>query len=577
MTFEDLGLRREVLLSIKEMGFEIPTPIQEKAIPHLLTEDSDFVGLAQTGTGKTAAFGLPLLSKISGAKKLPQALIICPTRELCLQITNDINLYGKYLNVSCISVYGGVDIKKQITDVKKGTDIVVATPGRLMDLINRKVVLLHQIRYVVLDEADEMLNMGFKEDIDDILKFTPVEKNVWLFSATMPKEVASIAASYMDNPLELSIGAKNQGNENILHTYFVVYEKDRYPALKRLIDFHPEIYGLIFCRTKNETANVAQKLSRDGYNAEPLHGDLSQSMRNMVMDRFKKREVQLLVATDVAARGIDVDSISHVIHYNLPDDIENYTHRSGRTARAGKKGESLSLLTQKEVFKVKGIERQIHAEFHKGMIPNAAEICQIQLKKLVQKIKSTTIREKDIEPFLPETFEHFQGLSKEEVIKLFISAEFNRFIEYYERAGDLNAMGTGNKSSKPTRSREKGERRRDEHKTRFFMNLGKRDGLNVGGLLRTLCDATGLKSGNIGRIDIMASYSFFDTDREHVDRVLKKVNGAQFEGHQISVEVAAEAKGVAKKSMNKSRDQRGFGGRRSEKKFAPPSFNKRRR
>jgi len=577
MTFEALGLRSEVLQSIKELGFITPTPIQEKAIPHLLQEESDFVGLAQTGTGKTAAFGLPLLSKIAFGKKLPEAIVICPTRELCLQIANDIKTYGKYLDVNIVSVYGGVDIKKQITDIKKGVDTLVATPGRLMDLMNRKVIHLNQIRYVVLDEADEMLDMGFKEDIDDILKYTPLDKNVWLFSATMPKEVAAIAANYMDNPLEVSIGHKNQGNENIQHSYYLVYEKDRYPALKRLIDFNPDIYGLIFCRTKHETANVAQKLSRDGYNAEPLHGDLSQAMRDMVMERFRNREVQLLVATDVAARGIDVDSISHVIHYNLPDDIENYNHRSGRNARAGKKGESLSLLTQKEVFKIKGIERQMRVDFIKGTIPNAAEICQIQLKKLVQKVTSTSIREKEIEPFLPEIYTHFKDLSKEEVIKLFISAEFNRFIEYYERAWDLNATERSDKNATGTRDREKGERRRDENKTRFFMNLGKRDGLNVGGMLRTICDATGLKSGNIGRIDIMASYSFFDTDNEHVDRVLKKVNGALFEGHTINVEVSAAGKGSGKgkKSDNSSKFNRPSSGRGDRP--APGGFNKRRR
>lgn len=560
MTFEALGLRKEVLQSIKELGFLEPTPIQEQAIPHLLQEESDFVGLAQTGTGKTAAFGLPLLSRIDAGQLFPTAIIICPTRELCLQISNDLKIFGKYLNVSVVSVYGGVDIKKQITEIKKGVDVIVATPGRLMDLMNRKVVKLNEIEFVILDEADEMLNMGFKEDIDDILKYTPVTKNVWLFSATMPKEVAAIASNYMTDPLEVSIGHKNQGNENIHHIYYLVYEKDRYPALKRLIDFNPEIYGLIFCRTKNETANVAQKLSRDGYNAEPLHGDLSQAMRDMVMARFRSKEVQLLVATDVAARGIDVDSISHVIHYNLPDDIENYTHRSGRTARAGKKGESLCLLTQKELFKVKGIERQIRMDFTKGTIPNAQEICQVQLKKLVEKVTSTSIREKEIQPFLPDMFSHFKDLSKEEVIKLFVSAEFNRFIEYYERAGDLNATERSEKgmSSKADRfgERVKGERRRDEKKTRFFVNLGKRDGLNVGGLLRVVCDATGLKSGNVGRIDIMASFSFFDTDNEHVDKVLKKLNGAHFEGHSISVEVAAGGKGS---SNGKRSSERKFG------------------
>jgi ATP-dependent RNA helicase DeaD len=345
----------------------------------------------------------------------------------------------------------------------------------------------------------------------------------------------------------------------------MVYEKDRYPALKRLIDFNPEIYGLIFCRTKNETANVAQKLSRDGYNAEPLHGDLSQAMRDMVMARFRSKEVQLLVATDVAARGLDVDSISHVIHYNLPDDVENYTHRSGRTARAGKKGESLSLLTQKELFKVKGIERQMRTDFTKGVIPNAQEICQVQLKKLVEKVTSTAIREKEIQPFLPDMFSHFQDLSKEEVIKLFVSAEFNRFIEYYERAGDLNASERAEKGmgSKADRFGERGtgERRKDEDKTRFFVNLGKRDGLNVGGLLRIVCDTTGVKSGNVGRIDIKDSFSFFDTDNEHVDKVLKKLNGAEFEGHTISVEVSAGGKSEGSSGGNRSGGgDRKFGG-----------------
>ena len=565
MTFEALGLRNEVLQSIKELGYTEPTPIQEQAIPHLLQEESDFVGLAQTGTGKTAAFGLPLLSRIQPGQLYPSAVIICPTRELCLQISSDLKTFGKYLKVNVVPVYGGVDIKKQITDIRKGVDIIVATPGRLMDLMNRKVIKLNEIEFVVLDEADEMLNMGFKEDIDDILKYTPETKSVWLFSATMPKEVATIAATYMSEPLEVSIGRKNQGNENIHHIYYMVYEKDRYPALKRVIDFNPEIYGLIFCRTKNETANVAQKLSRDGYNAEPLHGDLSQAMRDMVMARFRSKEVQLLVATDVAARGLDVDSISHVIHYNLPDDVENYTHRSGRTARAGKKGESLSLITQKELFKVKGIERQMRTDFTKGVIPNAQEICQVQLKKLVEKVTSTAIREKEIQPFLPDMFSHFQDLSKEEVIKLFVSAEFNRFIEYYERAGDLNASERAEKGmgSKADRFGERGtgDRRKDEDKTRFFVNLGKRDGLNVGGLLRVVCDTTGVKSGNVGRIDIKESFSFFDTDNEHVDKVLKNLNGAEFEGHTISVEVSAGGKSEGSSAGNRSGGgDRKFGG-----------------
>ena len=441
MTFEELGLKSEVLKSLTELGFTAPTPIQEKAIPYLLQEDCDFVGLAQTGTGKTAAFGLPLINNIDTKARLPQGLIICPTRELCLQITKDLEVFSKYVDCSIVPVYGGTDIRKQITDVKKGVSIIVATPGRLMDLINRKVVQLSQVRYVILDEADEMLNMGFKEDIDGILETTPIEKNVWLFSATMPSEVARIAKTYMHDPLEVSIGHKNQSNENIDHIYYQVKEKDRYEAVKRLIDFNPNIYGLIFCRTRNETATVAEKLSRDGYNAEPLHGDLTQAMRDRVMDRFRSKELQILVATDVAARGLDIENITHVINYNLPDDIENYTHRSGRTARAGRKGESLVLINTREMMKIKAIERQMRTTFTVGTVPEAEEICEIQLMKLINKTIATEVREKDIEKFMPQILAAFEDLSKEEVIKRFVSTEFNRFIEYYQRAGDLNVSG----------------------------------------------------------------------------------------------------------------------------------------
>lgn len=364
MTFEELGLKSEVLKSLKEMGFEAPTPIQQQAIPHLLGDNSDFVGLAQTGTGKTAAFGLPLISKIEENSKNPQGLIICPTRELCLQISKDLEVFAKYVKINIVAVYGGTDIRRQMTDVKKGVAIVVATPGRLMDLINRKAISLSDVETVVLDEADEMLNMGFKEDIDAILESTPDYKNVWLFSATMPAEVARIAKNYMEDPFEVSIGHKNQSNENIEHIYYVVKEKDRYAAVKRLIDFHPDIYGLIFCRTRQETANVAEKLAKDGYNAEPLHGDLSQAQRDRVMDRFRKKDLQILVATDVAARGIDIDNITHVINYNLPDDIENYTHRSGRTARAGRKGQSLVLVNTEKIIRSKRSKSRCVLLFH---------------------------------------------------------------------------------------------------------------------------------------------------------------------------------------------------------------------
>ncbi|NGF75690.1 DEAD/DEAH box helicase [Fluviicola sp. SGL-29] len=559
MTFEELGLKSGVLKSLTEMGFETPTPIQTEAIPHLLKEESDFVGLAQTGTGKTAAFGLPLVSKVEEGRKIPQGLVICPTRELCLQITKDLQNFSKHLKINVVAVYGGTDIRRQMTDIKNGATIVVATPGRLVDLANRKALRLEEVEWVVLDEADEMLNMGFKEDIDTILEQTPDWKNVWLFSATMPKEVAEIAKNYMTNPLEVSIGHKNQTNENIEHIYFMVKEKDRYAATKRLIDFNPSIYGLIFCRTRRETAQVAEMLEKDGYNAAPLHGDLSQAQRDSVMKRFREKSLQILVATDVAARGIDVSDVTHVINYNLPDDIENYTHRSGRTARAGKKGESLVLINTRELGKIRQIERTIRTTFTVGTVPNAKEICEIQLLKLADKVISTEVKEDEIEEFLPIIMREFDGLSKEEVVKKFISAEFNRFIDYYERAGDLNASASRDRGDRDDFNEDRGSRnrdrgsRRDEGKTRFFVSLGKRDGLNPGGLLRVICDSTGLRSENIGKIDILASFSFFEADDELADKILSNVNGTEYEGHKVSVEITKN------KSEGSSRGRSGGG------------------
>ncbi|GAB5417973.1 MAG: DEAD/DEAH box helicase [Crocinitomicaceae bacterium] len=549
MTFEELGLKSGVLKSLKTLGFETPTPIQEEAIPHLLKEESDFVGLAQTGTGKTAAFGLPLVSKVEEGRKRPQGLVICPTRELCLQISKDIQNFSKDVNVNTVAVYGGTDIKRQIQDIKKGAQIIVATPGRLVDLTKRKAINLQEIEWVVLDEADEMLNMGFKEDIDHILDETPLERNVWLFSATMPKEVALIAKNYMEKPLEVSIGHKNQTNENIEHIYFTVSDRDRYSAVKRLIDFNPNIYGLIFCRTRRETAAVAEKLGKEGYSAEPLHGDLSQAQRDNVMRRFRSKAIQILVATDVAARGIDVDDITHVINYNLPDEIENYTHRSGRTARAGKHGESLVLVTPRESYKIKAIEKKIRTSFTKGTIPNAKEICEIQMMKLVDKVITTKVKEDDIAEFLPAVMNEFDSFTKEEVIKKFVSVEFNQFIEYYTRATDLNKKdgSSRDRGDRPERGGRDRGNRNDENKTRFFVNLGKRDGLNPGGLLRVVCDSTGLRSNSIGRIDIMASFSFFEADNENVDRILAEVNGSDYEGHEVSIEVTKSKGGGSNK------------------------------
>ena len=589
MTFSELGLREEVLQSITDLGFDVPTPIQQEAIPHLLKSESDFVGLAQTGTGKTAAFGLPLVNNIQSDYDLTQGLIICPTRELCLQITKDLENYAKHdRKTAIVAVYGGTDIRRQMTQIKQGATIVVATPGRLVDLIDRRAIRLQDVKYVVLDEADEMLNMGFKEDIDLILRQTPEEKNVWLFSATMPKEVAEISKNYMSNPLEVSIGHKNQGNVNIEHIYYAVKERDRYAALKRLIDANPDIFGLVFCRTRHETQSVAEKLGKDGYNAEPLHGDLSQAQRDNVMKRFRERTLQLLVATDVAARGIDVDNITHVINYQLPDDIENYTHRSGRTARAGKKGESLVLINTKEMYKIRSIEKQIRTDFTKGDIPTAQEICGLQLTSLIAKVKETEVKEKDIEKFLPTILADFEALSKEEVIKKFISVEFNRFIDYYGNAAELTVDGSrdrdrdssrgerGERRERSDRDRGRGERTDDSSKTRFFVSIGKRDGLNPGGLLRLICDEASLTSSNIGRIEILPSFSFFEADNSHTDKILNMVNGSNYEGTKVNIEVTkkkAEPRREGSREGGNSRGGYGGGDRASfggDRKFGGP-------
>jgi ATP-dependent RNA helicase DeaD len=569
MTFNDLGLRSQVVKAVTDMGFEQPTPIQEQAIPHLLKSNSDFVGLAQTGTGKTAAFGLPLVHRITSSQRFPKGLIICPTRELCLQITNDLKDYSKYeKSVKTVAVYGGSDIRSQMRSIKDGVAIIVATPGRLCDLIKRKAINLAEVEAVVLDEADEMLNMGFKEDLDFILNETPKEKSTWLFSATMPKDVARIAKTYMTDPLEVSIGNKNEANVNIDHIYFAVKERDRYAALKRLIDFNPKIFGLVFCRTRRETQQVAEKLGKEGYSAEALHGDLSQAQRDRVMNMFRGRSIQLLVATDVAARGIDVDDITHVINYNLPDEVENYTHRSGRTARAGRKGESLVLINTREKYKINQIEKIINQKFTFAEIPTAEVICAVQLESMIEKVKETKVNEKEIAPFIPHILEDFADLSKEEVIKKFVSAEFNRFLDYYNKAGDLNAKlsdkaGDGDRG----KGRDRGGRSRggDENKQRFFVSLGEKDGLNPGGLLRVICDATGLKSDTIGRIDIMPAFSFFDADKTDADKILRDVKGAEFEGKTMNVEKTESKSSKGRRGSGHGNKRGGGGARKSHR------------
>ncbi len=542
MKFNELGLKDTILSAITDMGYESPTPIQQEAIPYLLDNQGDLIGLASTGTGKTAAFGLPLLNQIETDSKNTQGLIICPTRELCIQISKDLNTYAKNIRgINIVPVYGGTDIVKQIRQIERGAQIIVATPGRLLDLINRRKIKLGEVEAVILDEADEMLNMGFKEDIDSILEKTPDYKNVWLFSATMPKEVSRIAKNYMEQPFEITVGGKNETNKNIEHHYYVVKERDRFQALKSIIDFNPNIYGLIFCRTRRDTAAVADKLMAGGYNAEPLHGDLSQAQRDRVMQKFRSKTLQILVATDVAARGIDVDDITHVIHYQLPEDVENYTHRSGRTARAGKKGTSIALINTKEGRRIKSIERIIKSQFDLKKVPSPSEIVETQLSSLISGITDAEVDSSRIEKYMPVLMEQLEDYSKEDLIKRFVSAEFNKFLSYYENSRDLNAsQRSGGNDRDDYGSRKRGSRdrgdRNDANKQRFFVSLGRKDGFNHGALLRLLCDNTGVNKSDIGKIDILDSFSFFDADKKETETILRKMQGIDFEGSMLNVE-----------------------------------------
>lgn len=532
-SFATLGLSGGLVESVQQLGFETPTPIQEQAIPVLLKGGRDFVGLAQTGTGKTAAFGLPLLELVDDKSKHTQALVLAPTRELGLQITGDLeNFSEKFKSFNIVAVYGGASISEQIRKVKRGAQIIVATPGRLIDLIDRKAISLNTIQYVVLDEADEMLNMGFKDDLDKILSFTPDTKNTWLFSATMPREVRAIMKNYMSDPFELTVGEKNTGNVNIDHAYVVVQERDRYQALKRILDYNPEIFGLIFCRTRIDTQRVAEMLIKDGYNADSLHGDLTQQQRDRVMMKFRERALQILVATDVAARGIDVEDITHVIHLNIPDEMEFYTHRSGRTARAGKKGVSIAMVSKREVGKVKQIEKTLKSPFRRMMIPSGPEVCQKQLLALMHKVHEVKVNETEIEEFLPTVYEEFKDLSKHEIIKRFASIEFNRFLEYYRNAPDLNEE---HKRSDHVVSEE-----RYSSGSRFFINLGKMDNIDVSKLLELLDDYCGVQKKDIGKIDLKGAYSFFEVEKERADDIFKGINGIEYQGRQVRVELTEQ-------------------------------------
>ena len=540
--FINLGIRHDIVNAISELGFENPTPIQEQSIPVLLTGSNDFVGLAQTGTGKTAAFGLPLLELLDFEENYPQALVLCPTRELCLQITNDIKNYSKKMgNVNVVAVYGGASISDQLRQIKRGVQIVVATPGRMLDIINRKAIDFSQVKFVVLDEADEMLNMGFQEDIDSILSTTPDTKKTWLFSATMPTEVRRIAKKYMTDPFELTMGEKNTGNANIEHEYYIVRARDKYAAFKRIVDFNPDIFGIVFCRTKIETQDIAESLLKDGYNADSLHGDLSQQQRDKVMKRYRDRSLQLLIATDVAARGIDVSDITHVINYSLPDEVENYTHRSGRTARAGKTGVSISIINAKELGKIRQIERGLGKKFVKAEIPTGFDVCEKQLFSIVHKIHDVQVNEQQIEQYLPRIMEEFKDLTKEDFIKRFASIEFNRFLDYYKNAPDLNALlEEGRRFERDGERAPRGEGGGKSEYTRLFINLGSVDEFNRGDLLGYICNQSKISGRTVGKIDVKGVYSFFDVPHADVEKVMGGFKEAEFKGRPVRIEVSGE-------------------------------------
>ncbi len=532
MTFEETGLKPELISAISEMGFEQPTPIQEKTIPHLLHSDCDLVALAQTGTGKTAAFGLPLLHRIDPAIRNIQALVLCPTRELCLQISRDLDNFSKNLAGSKnIPVYGGADIRKQISEIKSGGQIIVGTPGRVHDLIRRKILHLSSIKWLVLDEADEMLTMGFKEELDAILAETPSEKQTLLFSATMPKEIAEMTDKYLNSPEEIAVGKRNAGAENVEHHYYIVHAKDKYATLKRIADNYPDCYAIVFCRTRMETREVAEKFMADGYNADALHGDLSQAQRDQVMSRFRSRHLQMLIATDVAARGLDVNDLTHVINYSLPDDPEVYIHRSGRTGRAGKSGISVSIVHMRETGKLRQIEQIAKKRFQRKMVPGGEEICEKQLMNLVDKVLQVEVNDSKIDPYLPVIRERFDGLSSEEILKRFLSVEFNQFLSYYKDAPDLNIHEKEN-----SRFEKKGKDRNQVNFSRMFINAGKKQNMNASRLLGIINDHLRKKNIEIGKIDIQRKFSFFEIDSHYENELVKAVRHASFDGHELRVE-----------------------------------------
>lgn len=565
-TFQELGLNQDLLNAVADLGFTKPSEVQEKAIPTLLAEEHDLVALAQTGTGKTAAFGFPMLQKINIDSRTTQGLILSPTRELCLQITNELKLYGKYCKgLNVVAIYGGASITEQASQVKRGAQIIVATPGRMKDMINRNLVDISKIEYSVLDEADEMLNMGFYEDITDILSYTPDDKSTWLFSATMPKEVATIARKFMYDPIEITVGNRNESTSQVSHEYYLVNGRDRYLALKRLADANPDIFSVIFCRTKRDTQKVAEKLVEDGYSAGALHGDLSQNQRDLVMKSFRNKQIQMLVATDVAARGIDVDDITHVINYQLPDEIETYTHRSGRTGRAGKTGVSMVIVAKSELRKINAIERIIKKKFEKKDIPSGMEICEVQLMSLANKMHNTEINH-EIDAFLESINELFDDTSKEELIKKFFSVEFTRFYNYYRKAKDLTV----------TDSSDGGSRAPSANETRYFINVGRKDGYDWMSLKDFIKEVLDLGRDDVFKVDVKDSFSFFNTDKAMEKKVLDFFTDFKYNGRFVNVEVT-ENKGGGGRRDRGGRGKRRSDDRRGKKRSSDSGFRSERR
>ena len=580
-TFEELGVNEAIRSAILELGFEHPMPVQEEVIPYLLGENNDVIALAQTGTGKTAAYGIPVLQKTDATKKATQALILSPTRELCLQIADDLKGFGKYIDgLHVVAVYGGASIITQIHELKHGAQIIVATPGRLIDLMERGVVKLENVRNVVLDEADEMLNMGFSDSINTIFEAVPADRNTLLFSATMSKEIEKIAKSYLTDYKEIVVGSRNEGAESVNHIYYLVNAKDKYLALKRIADFYPHIFAIIFCRTKIETQEVADKLIKDGYNAEALHGDLSQQQRDLTMQKFRQHTVQLLVATDVAARGLDVDDLTHVINYGLPDDVENYTHRSGRTGRAGKKGTSISIIHTREKSKVRNIEKIIGKDFVDGELPSPEEICKKQLYKVMDDIMKTDVDEEQIEPYMKEIDRQFEYIDKEDIIKKMVTITFGRFLDYYKNAPQI-LKPSSKRNERPERAERGASGNRRPRKAeagfrRLFINLGKQDGFYPGEIMQFMNHHIHGRQ-EVGHIDLLQRFSYIEVPKADAEKVMRALNGVSYKGREVRCNDADEGgRGRDLRSTRSSSRNNENGGRRNRVASSPRgkrSFN----